>query len=75
MKRPAILLAALTVLVPPAVAGTLDAVKSRGVTACGVNGELRGFSVSDARGQWTGFDVDYCRAYAATIFNDPNKVK
>jgi general L-amino acid transport system substrate-binding protein len=75
MKRSAIVLAALTVLVPPAVAGTLDAVKSRGVIACGVNGELQGFGVSDARGQWTGFDVDYCRAYAAAIFNDPNKVK
>jgi general L-amino acid transport system substrate-binding protein len=75
MTRSAILLAALAVLAPPAAAGTLDAVKSRGVIACGVNGELRGFSVSDARGQWIGFDVDYCRAYAAAIFNDPNKVK
>jgi general L-amino acid transport system substrate-binding protein len=71
MKRPAILLAALTVLVPPAAAGTLDAVKSRGANR--LRGQRRASRL--ARGQWTGFDVDYCRAYAAAIFNDPNKVK
>jgi general L-amino acid transport system substrate-binding protein len=62
MKRSAIVLAVLAALVPLAVAGALDTVKSRGELVCGVNGELRGFSVSDARGQWTGFDIDYCRA-------------
>jgi general L-amino acid transport system substrate-binding protein len=75
MKRPGIVLAVLAMLAPAAAAGTLDTVKSRGVLVCGVNGELPGFSVSDARGQWTGFDVDYCRAYAAAIFNDASKVK
>jgi len=75
MKRSAIALAALAALAPPAVAGTPDTVKSRGALVCGVNGDLRGFSVSDARGQWTGFDVDYCRAHAAAILNHPNKVK
>ena len=59
MKRPGIVLAVLATLAPAAAAGTLDTVKSRGVLVCGVNGELPGFSVSDARGQWTGFDVDY----------------
>jgi len=36
---------------------------------------LPGFSLTDSRGRWSGFDVDYCRAYAAAIFGDPNKVQ
>ena len=36
---------------------------------------LPGFGLPDAQGNWTGFDVDYCRALAAAIFNDPTKVK
>ena len=42
---------------------------------CGANGNLAGFGLPDAQGNWTGFDVDYCRAIAAAIFNDPTKVK
>src|SRR3974390_2400228 len=53
-----------------AIAGTLDTVKARGVLNCGANGQLPGFGLPDAQGNWTGFDVDYCRAIAATIFND-----
>lgn len=68
----AVVLAALTL---PAGAGTLDMVRSRGAVTCGTNGQLPGFGLPDAQGNWTGFDVDYCRAYAATIFNDPSKVK
>src|SRR5215467_11280317 len=56
-------------------AGTLDTVKQRGVLNCGANGQLPGFGLPDAQGNWTGFDVDYCRAIAAAIFNDPTKVK
>jgi general L-amino acid transport system substrate-binding protein len=56
-------------------AQTLETVKSRGVLNCGANGQLPGFGIPDAQGNWTGFDVDYCRALAAAIFNDPNKVK
>jgi len=59
----------------PAGAATLDTVKSRGVLNCGANGQLPGFGLPDAQGIWTGFDVDYCRAIAAAIFNDPTKVK
>jgi general L-amino acid transport system substrate-binding protein len=61
----------------PAVASaaTLDTIKSRGVLNCGANGQLPGFGLPDAQGTWTGFDVDYCRALAAAIFNDPTKVK
>jgi general L-amino acid transport system substrate-binding protein len=74
----AILLLAFAVLLGvagPADAQTLKAVQSRGVVNCGANGHLAGFGLPDAQGNWTGFDVDYCRAIAAAIFNDPTKVK
>ena len=58
-----------------ASAGTLDIVKQRGILNCGANGEAPGYGVPDAQGTWKGFDVDYCRAIAAAIFNDPAKVK
>ncbi|MCX5578733.1 amino acid ABC transporter substrate-binding protein [Kaistia terrae] len=57
-----------------AQAGTLDTVKQRGNLICGVNQGLLGFSNADAAGKWTGFDVDFCRAVATAIFNDPEKV-
>ncbi|WP_163583817.1 transporter substrate-binding domain-containing protein, partial [Klebsiella pneumoniae] len=47
----------------------------RGTLACGVSQGLFGFSERDAKGQWSGFDVDFCRALAAAIFNDPAKVE
>jgi general L-amino acid transport system substrate-binding protein len=56
-------------------ASTLNAVKARGVLNCGSNGNLGGFGLPDAQGNWTGLDVDFCRAVAAAVFNDPNKVK
>jgi general L-amino acid transport system substrate-binding protein len=56
-------------------ATTLETVKARGVLNCGANGQLPGFGLPDAQGNWTGFDVDYCRAIAAAIFNDATKVK
>ena len=75
MKPSIIVAAVLAALTLPAGAGTLDDVRSRGMLVCGANGQLPGFGLPDAQGNWTGFDVDYCRAYAATIFNDPSKVK
>jgi general L-amino acid transport system substrate-binding protein len=54
---------------------TLKAVKDRGELQCGSNGQLAGFGMPDPQGNWTGFDVDFCRAIAAAIFNDPTKVK
>ena len=57
-----------------AEAGTLDKVKARGEIACGVSTGLPGFSDRDAKGAWSGFDVDFCRALAAAVFNDPSKV-
>ncbi len=60
----------------PAHAGkTLDAVKARGQLVCGVNTGLAGFSQADSQGNWSGLDVDYCKAVAAAIFGDASKVK
>jgi general L-amino acid transport system substrate-binding protein len=58
-----------------AEAQTLKTVKDRGALICGVNPGLEGFGAKDASGQWSGFDVDFCRALAAAIFNDPTKVQ
>jgi general L-amino acid transport system substrate-binding protein len=58
-----------------ASAQTLNQIKSRGVLNCGANGTLAGFGLPDSQGRWTGLDVDWCKAMAAAIFNDPNKVK
>jgi general L-amino acid transport system substrate-binding protein len=54
---------------------TLKRTKNRDAVHCGVNSGLPGFSDVDAKGNWSGFDVDFCRAIAAAIFNDPGKVK
>jgi general L-amino acid transport system substrate-binding protein len=54
----------------------LDAVKARGVLICGVAaGGLAGFMLADSQGKWKGLDVDVCRAVAAAIFGDSEKVK
>jgi general L-amino acid transport system substrate-binding protein len=58
-----------------AEAGTLDQVKARGQLICGANPGLAGFGLPDNQGVYKGLDVDECRAIAAAIFNDPNKVK
>src|ERR1700722_8039619 len=58
-----------------ASAGTLDQVKQHGMLNCGSNTGLAGFGIPDDKSHWTGIDVDLCRAIAAAIFNDPNKVK
>jgi general L-amino acid transport system substrate-binding protein len=78
MKRLATALAIATVLafgMQAAGAQTLKAVKDRGELLCGSNGTLAGFGMPDPQGNWVGFDVDFCRAIAAAIFNDPTKVK
>ncbi|TVR11351.1 MAG: amino acid ABC transporter substrate-binding protein [Salinarimonadaceae bacterium] len=54
---------------------TLETVRERGELVCGVNPGLAGFSTVDAQGRWTGFDVAYCRAIAAAIFGDPERVR
>ena len=54
---------------------TLEAVKKRGHVICGVNVGLGGFSLPDSQGRYSGFDVDVCKAIAAAVFGDPEKVK
>jgi general L-amino acid transport system substrate-binding protein len=56
-------------------AATLDQVKTRGQLVCGANPGLAGFGLPDDQGVYKGLDVDECKAIAAAIFNDPNKVK
>jgi general L-amino acid transport system substrate-binding protein len=58
-----------------ASADTLDDVKAKGFIQCGVNTGLAGFSAPDDKGEWTGLDVDFCRAVAAAVFGDGTKVK
>ncbi len=62
---------------PAAASGspTLDAVKAHGQLACGVSGDTPGFSLPDSQGIMRGIDADYCRAIAAAVLGDANKVK
>jgi general L-amino acid transport system substrate-binding protein len=53
----------------------LNAVRKRGYIACGVNPGLPGFAYPDFRGNWRGFDVDFCRAVAAAVLGDASKVR
>ena len=67
---------ALVAFAGTAFAGpTLDAVKARGQLICGVNTGTAGFSAASSQGEWTGIDVDLCRAVAAALFGDAKKVK
>ena len=56
-------------------ATTLESVKEKGHLQCGVTTGLPGFSQPDAQGNWTGLDVDTCRAIAAAVFGDAQKVE
>lgn len=68
--------AVLTMAAWPAHAGaTLETVKKRGYVQCGVSTGILGFSAPDSRGQWSGLDVDMCRAIAAAVFNDATRFK
>jgi len=78
LSRPALAaaLGASLLATAPAHAGKdLEAIKSRGALVCGVNTALAGFSAADSQGKWSGMDVDYCRALAAAILSDANKVR
>ena len=55
--------------------GLLQTVKERGYVICGVNANLPGFSAQDESGNWSGLDVDFCKAVSAAIFGDANKVE
>ena len=79
MKRTLLSLALGTAVslagISAASAGTLDDVKSKGFVQCGVSQGLIGFSNPDDKNNWTGLDVDFCRAVAGSVFGDGQKVK
>jgi general L-amino acid transport system substrate-binding protein len=75
IRTAALVAAGLAAALPAEAGKTLDAVKQRGQLVCGVNTGLAGFSAADSQGNWTGLDVDVCRAIAAAILGDGNKVK
>ena len=56
-------------------AGTLETVQERGYLQCGVSTGVPGFSNPDDKGNWTGIDVDVCRAMAAAVLGDSQKIK
>jgi general L-amino acid transport system substrate-binding protein len=65
-----------TAVAPPVAGGErLQAVLDRGQVVCGVHGTFQGFGFVDSAGNWSGFDVDFCRAWAAALFDDPNAVE
>ena len=66
--------ALLLAFAAPAAAGTLETVRQRGVLQCGVSEGLYGFSERNGQGEWSGFDVDFCRAVAGAVLDDPAKV-
>ncbi len=72
----AAVMAATALAAAPAHAGkTIDAIKARGQLVCGVNTGLPGFAAADSAGNWTGLDVDVCKAIAASLLGDASKVK
>ena len=56
------------------LAGTLDDVRARGKLNCIINTGLAGFAAPDDKGNWQGFDVDFCKAVAAAVLGDASKV-
>jgi len=75
LKQVLLTATAVTVLgVSAASAGTLDDVKARGTLNCIVNTGLAGFGGPNDKGEWSGLDVDMCRAVAAAVLGDATKV-
>src|SRR5215471_4497236 len=73
---PAAAMLAALVAVNTATAGpVLDAVQGRGQLTCGVGTGTAGFMLADSQGKWKGLSVDICRAVAAAIFGDADKVR
>lgn len=72
---PCMALAAVLCALPAHAGKTLDAIKARGQLVCGVNTGLAGFAATGSNGQWSGIDVDVCRAVAAAVLGNGDKVK
>ena len=66
---------AMTMMSNTYAGSTLDAVKKKGFIQCGINSGVPGFSSANDKGEWSGLDVDFCKAVAAALFGDASKVK
>lgn len=75
MQRSLLAAALLAATTLTSHAATLDSVKQRGTLVCGVSTGFAGFSTLDSQGNNRGLDVDYCRAIAAAVLGDANKVR
>jgi general L-amino acid transport system substrate-binding protein len=75
MKRLLLTSACIAVGTVGLEAATLDTVRQRGTLVCGVSTGFAGFSAPDSQGNFKGLDADYCRALAAGVLGDPNKVR
>ena len=77
MKKLSIMIAGVAGLLAAsaAQAGTLEDVRAKGFVQCGVSQGVPGFSNPDDDGNWSGIDVDVCRAVAAAVFGDAQAVK
>lgn len=75
VTKSAAVAAALSLTAFAAQAGTLEDVQARGELNCVVTTGVAGFAAPDENGRWEGFDVDFCRAVAAAVLGDPEKVK
>ncbi len=75
MLKKLLFAAAMLAVAATAQAGTLESVRQKGFVSCGVNTGLGGFSMPDSKGVWRGLDVDACRAVAAAVFGDAEKVR
>ena len=56
-------------------ASLLDEIQMRGTLVCGVNNQVPGFGSVDEEGNFSGFDVDFCRAIAAAVLGDADAVE
>lgn len=76
MKKPLRWLAPILLMAGSALqAATLESVREHGALRCGVNGSIPGLSHRSEGGVWSGLDVDFCRAVAAAVLGDADKVE
>jgi len=73
--RAALVVLMLAMLPGVEASEVLQGVKARGQLRCGVSAGIPGFSEHDADGRWRGFDVDFCRAVAAAVLGDADRVE
>ena len=74
MRILVLMAACLSLLSLAADADTLDEVLDSGRINCGIGSDRGGFSTANSLGEYSGFDVDFCRAVASAVFDDPEAV-